>query len=58
MSPIRSAASRKAGRNPPRKSVTIERFTSEPSTTMVRQGGTRIPIAEAADTTLTASPAE
>ena len=52
------AASRKAGRNPARNSVTIERFTSEPSTTMVRQGGTRMPMAEAADTTLTASAPE
>ena len=45
----------KAGMNPARKSVTIDRFTSEPSTTIVRQGGTRIPIADAAATTLTDS---
>ena len=51
-------ASRKAGRKPARNSVTIDRFTSEPSTTIVRHGGTRMPIAEAAATTLTASPPE
>ena len=49
------AASRKAGRKPARNSVTMDKFTSEPRTTMVKQGGTRMPIADAADTTLTAS---
>ena len=45
----------KAGTKPARNSVTIEMFTSDPSTTIVRHGGTRMPIAEAADTMLTAS---
>ena len=50
-----TAARMKAGTKPARNSVTIDRFTSDPSTTIVRHGGTRIPIAEAAATTLTAS---
>src|SRR6185503_9779747 len=55
----RSAIARtNAGRKPARKSVTIDRFTSDPSTTIVRHGGTRIPIAEAAATTLTDSAPE
>ena len=44
-----------AGTNPARNSVTIERFASDPSTTIVRQGGTRMPMAEAAATMLTDS---
>jgi hypothetical protein len=50
-----AAASTNAGRKPARNNVTIERLTSEPSTTIVRHGGTRIPIADAAATTLTDS---
>ena len=44
-----------AGTNPARNSVTIDRFTSDPSTTIVRHGGTRMPMADAAATTLTDS---
>ena len=55
MSTSRPPARMNAGTNPARKSVTIDRFTSEPSTTIVRHGGTRMPIAEAAATTLTDS---
>ena len=44
-----------AGMKPARNNVTIDRFTSEPSTTIVRHGGTRMPMAEAAATTLTDS---
>ncbi len=44
-----------AGTNPARNSVTIDRLTSDPSTTMVKHGGTRMPMAEAAATTLTDS---
>ncbi len=50
-----AAARMNAGTNPARKSVTIDRLTSDPSTTMVRHGGTRIPMADAAATTLTDS---
>ena len=55
MSTISDAARMKAGTKPARNSVTIDRLTSEPSTTIVRHGGTRMPIAEAAATTLTDS---
>ena len=55
MSQVSTAASTNAGRNPARNSVTIDRFTSDPNTTIVRHGGTRMPIAEAAATTLTDS---
>ncbi len=44
-----------AGTKPARNSVTIDRFTSDPSTTIVRHGGTRMPIADAAATMLTDS---
>ena len=50
-----AAARMNAGTNPARKSVTIDRLTSDPSTTIVRHGGTRMPIADAAATTLTDS---
>ena len=51
----RTAARMNAGTNPARNSVTIERLTSDPSTTIVRHGGTRMPMADAAATTLTDS---
>ena len=44
-----------AGTKPARNSVTIDRLTSDPSTTIVRHGGTRMPIADAAATMLTDS---
>ena len=50
-----ASASRNAGTKPARNSVTIDRFTSEPSTTIVRHGGTRMPMADAAATMLTDS---
>jgi hypothetical protein len=50
-----AAASTNAGTKPARNSVTIDRLTIDPSTTIVRHGGTRMPIAEAAATTLTDS---
>ena len=50
-----AAARMNAGTNPARNKVTIERFTSEPRTTIVRQGGTRMPIADAEATMLTDS---
>ena len=37
------------------KSAATERLATEPITIMRMQGGTRMPIAEAADTTATAS---
>lgn len=49
-----TAARMNAGTKPARNSVTI-RFTSDPSTTIVRHGGTRMPMADAAATTLTDS---
>ena len=55
MSTSSAPARMNAGTNPARKSVTIDRFTSDPSTTIVRHGGTRMPIADAAATTLTDS---
>src|SRR5215510_4140006 len=55
MSASSATARTNAGTKPARNNVTIERFTSEPSTTIVRHGGTRMPIADAAETMLTDS---
>ena len=44
-----------AGRKPAVKSAATERLATEPITIMRMHGGTRMPIAEAADTTATAS---
>ena len=43
-----------AGRKPAAKSAATETFATEPITIIRMQGGTRIPIAEAAETTATA----
>ena len=44
-----------AGRKPAVNSAATETFATEPITIMRMQGGTRMPIAEAAETTATAS---
>src|SRR2546428_14063023 len=44
----------KAGWSPPTKSAATDRLAMDPMTIMRMQGGTRIPIADAAATTLTA----
>ena len=55
MRPRSTAASTNAGRKPARNNVTIDRLTSDPRTTIVKHGGTRIPMADAAATILTDS---
>ncbi len=47
-------ASTTAGRNPAAKRAATETLATEPITIIRMQGGTRMPIAEAADTTATA----
>ena len=49
-------ASTIAGMKPPTKSAATETFAIDPSTIIRMQGGTRMPIAAAAATMLTACP--
>ena len=51
-----AAASTIAGMKPPTKSAATETLAIDPSTIIRMHGGTRIPIAEAAATMLTACP--
>ena len=51
-----ASASTTAGRKPATKSAATETLAIEPSTIMRMHGGTRMPIAEAAATMLTACP--
>ena len=51
-----ATASTIAGTKPPTKSAATETFAIDPRTIMRMHGGTRMPIAEAAATMLTACP--